>query len=218
MRIFLDTANIEQVRAAARLGVISGVTTNPSLISKEGHVDYQSAIKTICSIVEGPVSVEVLAEDAPGMVEEARKAARWAPNAVIKIPCTPAGLEATSIVSKDGIHVNFTLVFSANQALLAALAGAAYCSPFVGRLDDAGHDGMAVVKDIVDIYKNYRLSTQVIAASIRHPLHCVAAAKAGAHIATIPYNVLMQMISHPLTDIGVARFLSDWKKIAEKKV
>lgn len=216
MRLFLDTANIEQVRLAAKLGVISGVTTNPSLISKEGNADYESVIKTICTIVEGPISVEVLAEDVKGMIKDARKASKWAPNVVIKIPCTAAGLEATSVVSKEGIGVNMTLVFSPNQGLLAALAGAAYCSPFVGRLDDHGHDGMQVVKDIVDIYTHYKLSTQVIAASIRHPLHCVTAAKAGAHIATIPYNVLMQMISHPLTDIGISRFMNDWKKLSQK--
>ncbi len=216
MRIFLDTANIEQVRAAAKLGVISGVTTNPSLISKEGFTDYESAIKTICSIVEGPISVEVIAEDAKGMIAEARVKAKWAPNVVIKIPCTAAGLEATSEVSKEGISVNMTLVFSPNQGLLAALAGAAYCSPFVGRLDDIGQDGMQVVKDLVDIYNHYQLSTQVIAASIRHPMHCVAAAKAGAHISTIPSNILTQMIAHPLTDIGISRFLSDWKKVSQK--
>jgi transaldolase len=216
MRLFLDTANIEQVRSAAKLGVISGVTTNPSLISKEGNSDYESVIKTICGIVEGPISVEVLAENVEGMIADARKCSKWAPNVVIKIPCTAAGLEATSSVSKEGIAVNMTLCFSPNQGLLAALAGAAYCSPFVGRLDDIGHDGMQVVKDIVDIYQHYQLSTQVIAASIRHPLHCVAAAKAGAHIATMPYNVLMQMINHPLTDIGVSRFMADWRKLEKK--
>jgi len=216
MRIFLDTANIEQIKQAAKLGVISGVTTNPSLISKEGNADYQSVIKTICAIVEGPISVEVLAEDAQSMIKEARVKAKWASNVVIKIPCTAAGLEATSVVSKEGIAVNLTLVFSANQALLAALAGAAYCSPFVGRLDDIGEDGMALVKDIVEIYQKHGFSTQVIAASIRHPMHCIAAAKAGAHIATIPYNTLLQMINHPLTDSGLARFLIDWKKLSQK--
>jgi transaldolase len=214
VHIFLDTANIEQVRTAAKLGVISGVTTNPSLVSKEGTGDYESVIKTICGIVKGSVSAEVLAEDAKGMVEEARIKASWAPNVTIKIPITTAGLEATSILSKEGIKVNVTLCFSANQAILAALAGATYVSPFVGRLDDIGQDGMQVVKDIVDVYNQYKLSTQVIAASIRHPLHCLAAAKAGAHIATIPYNVLLQMVNHPLTDIGISRFLSDWKRVS----
>jgi len=216
MRIFLDTANIEQIRQAAKLGVISGVTTNPSLISKEANADYQSIIKTICAIVEGPISVEVICEDTKGMIEEARVKAKWAPNVVIKVPCTAAGLEVTSVVSKEGIAVNLTLIFSPNQALLAALAGAAYCSPFVGRLDDIGQDGMAVVKDIVEIYTKHGFTTQVIAASIRHPMHCLAAAKAGAHIATVPYNVLLQMINHPLTDAGIARFMSDWKKYSQK--
>jgi len=216
MRIFLDTANIEHIKAAAKLGVISGVTTNPSLIAKEMHMDYKAAMKTICGIVDGPVSVEVIAEDVKGMVEDARKAVEIAPNVIVKVPCTASGLEVTSIVSKEGINVNMTLMFSANQGLLAALAGAAYVSPFVGRLDDIGHDGMEVVRDLVGIYKNYELNTQVIAASIRHPMHCVAAAKAGAHIATIPYNVLMQMIAHPLTDIGIAKFMADWKKLSQK--
>ncbi len=214
MRIFLDTANIEQIRNAVKLGVISGVTTNPSLVSKEGTSDYESVVKTICGIVEGSVSAEVLAEDAKGMVEEGRVKASWAPNVVVKIPITTAGLEATSILSKEGIGVNVTLCFSANQALLAALAGATYISPFVGRLDDIGQDGMQVVKDIVEVYNHYKLPTQVIAASIRHPLHCLAAAKAGAHIATVPYNVLLQMVNHPLTDIGISRFLSDWKRVS----
>jgi transaldolase len=215
MRIFLDTANIEQVKAAAKLGVISGVTTNPSLVSKEGTSDYESVIKAICSIVKGSVSAEVLAADVKGMVEEASIKASWAPNVTIKIPITAAGLEATSILSKKGIEVNVTLCFSANQALLAALAGATYVSLFVGRLDDIGHDGMQVVKDIVDVYNQYKLPTQVIAASIRHPLHCLAAAKAGAHIVTIPYSVLLQMVNHPLTDVGISRFLSDWKRVSQ---
>jgi len=215
MRIFLDTANIDQIRQAAKLGIISGVTTNPSLVSKEATADYEAAIKEICSIISGPISVEVLVEGVEPMVEQARRISTWAPNIVIKIPATTDGLEATSILSRDNIKVNFTLCFSLNQALLGALAGATYVSPFVGRLDDAGHDGMQVVKDIVDVFKYYQLSTQVIAASIRHPQHCVAAAKAGAHIATIPYNVLMQMIHHPLTDIGVTRFLTDWQRISQ---
>lgn len=214
MNIFLDTANIDQIRQAVKLGVISGVTTNPSLVSKEAVADYQAAIKEICSIIPGPVSAEVLVEGAQAMIEEARRISTWAPNVVIKIPATTAGLEATSVLSRDNIKVNFTLCFSLNQALLGALAGATYVSPFVGRLDDIGHDGMQVVKDIVDVFKHYQLSTEVIAASIRHPEHCVAAAKAGAHIATVPYNVLMQMLHHPLTDIGVSRFLADWQRIS----
>ena len=214
MRIFLDTANIDEIREAAKLGIISGVTTNPSLVSKEGSADYQATIKEICSIIPGPISAEVLGEDVESMVEQARDISTWAPNIVIKIPATIAGLEATSILAGDGIKVNFTLCFSLNQALLGALARAAYVSPFVGRLDDVGHDGMQVVKEIVEVFKYYQMPTQVIAASIRHPQHCVAAAKAGAHIATVPYNVLMQMMRHPLTDIGVTRFLADWQRVS----
>ena len=215
MRIFLDTANIDQIRQAAKLGIISGVTTNPSLMSKEAPSDYQAAIKEICSVIPGPVSAEVVVEEAESMIKQARQISTWAPNIAVKIPATTDGLEVTSALARDGIKVNFTLCFSLNQALLGALAGATYVSPFVGRLDDIGHDGMQLVKDIVDVFKYYELSTQVIAASIRHPQHCVAAAKAGAHIATIPYNVLMQMIHHPLTDIGVARFLSDWQRVSQ---
>ena len=217
MRIFLDTANIDQIRQAARLGIVSGVTTNPSLLSKEVTSDYETVTKTICAIISGPVSVEVLAEDAESMIEEAHLKASWASNVNIKIPITADGLQATSVLSKENIKINMTLCFSVNQALLAALAGATYVSPFVGRLDDAGHDGMQLVKDIVDVYKNYpHLSTQVIAASIRHPLHCIIAAKAGVPIATVPYNVLMQMIQHPLTDVGIKRFLADWKSVAKQ--
>jgi len=218
MQIFLDTANIEQIRQAAKLGIISGVTTNPSLVSKEETADYQAVVKEICSIIPGPISVEVLVEGVQAMIEQARLISSWAPNIVIKIPATTEGLEVTSALAREKIKVNFTLCFSLNQALLGALAGATYVSPFVGRLDDVGHHGMEVVKDIVDVFQRYQISTQVIAASIRHPQHCVAAAKAGAHIATVPYNVLMQMIQHPLTDVGVARFLSDWQGVSQRKV
>jgi len=217
MRIFLDTANIDEIRQAAKLGIISGVTTNPSLMSKEGTSDYEKVVKTICSIIPGSVSAEVLAEDTESMIKEAQSKASWATNVTIKIPATADGLEAISTLSKENIEINMTLCFSVNQALLGALAGATYVSPFVGRLDDTGHDGMQVVKDIVEIFKHYELPTQVIAASIRHPQHCVAAAKAGAHIATVPYNVLMQMIRHPLTDIGVARFLADWQRVSSRQ-
>jgi len=216
MRIFLDTANIDQIKQAAKLGIISGVTTNPSLMSKEAPADYEAAVKEVCSIIPGPVSAEVLVEEAEAMMEQARRISTWAPNIVVKIPATPAGLEATSVLAKEDIKINFTLCFSLNQALLGALAGATYVSPFVGRLDDTGHDGIQLVKDIVDVFKHYEFRTQVIAASIRHPEHCVAAAKAGAHIATVPYQVLMQMIHHPLTDIGVTRFLSDWQRVSQK--
>ena len=215
MRIFLDTANIDQIRQAAKLGIISGITTNPSLVSNEGVADYETTIKEICSIIPGPISAEVLEEDVEPMIKQARRISSWAPNVVIKIPANSTGLEATSVLARDNIKVNFTLCFSVNQALLGALAGATYVSPFVGRLDDIGHDGMQLVGDIVDVFKCYQLPTQVIAASIRHPQHCVAAVKSGAHIATIPYNVLMQMIHHPLTDVGVTRFLTDWQRISQ---
>jgi transaldolase len=211
LQIFLDTANLDQIRKGVKLGVIAGVTTNPSLMFKEGITDYESTVKEICKIVTGPVSVEVTAEDVPEMLRQARAMVKWAPNAVIKIPATPSGLEVTSTLAREGIKVNFTLCFSLNQALLAALAGAAFVSPFVGRLDDIGQEGMNLVSDIVEVYKAYCFKTQVIAASIRHTEHCVAAAKAGAHIATVPYGVLIQMLQHPLTDIGVARFMADWK-------
>ncbi len=217
MRIFLDTANIDQIKQAAKLGVISGITTNPSLVSNEATADYEAVVKEICSIIPGPVSAEVLVEGVKPMIEQAQQISKWAPNVVIKIPATPQGLEATSILARDSIKVNLTLVFSLNQALLGALAGAAYVSPFVGRLDDAGHNGMDIVKDIVDVYRNYEeLSTEVIAASIRHPQHCVDAAKAGAHIATVPYKILMQMIHHPLTDIGITRFNADWQRVSQR--
>jgi transaldolase len=220
MKIFLDTANIDQIKKATRLGIVSGITTNPTLVSKEGTAglaDYQKTVQEICSIIPGPVSVEVLTGGVETMIKQARLIATWAPNVVIKIPATSEGLEVTSALAKEGIKVNFTLCFSLNQALLGALAGAAYVSPFVGRLDDAGHNGMKLVKDIVDVFKKYpEIKTEVIAASIRHPEHCVAAAKAGAHIATIPYSVLMQMIQHPLTDVGVARFLSDWQAVSKQ--
>jgi transaldolase len=217
MRIFLDTANIDQIRQAAKLGVISGVTTNPTLVSQAGATDYEATIKEICSIIPGPISTEVVVEGVEPMIEQARQISTWAPNVVIKIPSTAEGLEVTKALSKENIRVNMTLCFSVNQALLGALAGAAYISPFVGRLDDIGHDGMQLVKDIVDIFKNYPdIHAEVIAASIRHPEHCVRAAKAGAQIATVPYSVLMQMIRHPLTDIGISRFLSDFKSVSQR--
>ena len=216
MRIFLDTANIDHIKQAAKLGVISGVTTNPSLVSKEGLADYKAVVKEICSIISGPVSAEVVVNETQAMLEQARDIATWASNVVVKIPSTTDGLEVTSILAKENIKVNMTLCFSLNQALLGALAGATFMSPFVGRLDDISRDGMALVKDIVDVYNKYGLKTEVLAASIRHPQHCVAAAKAGAHIATIPYNVLMQMMHHPLTDIGISRFLADWQRVSQR--
>ncbi|MFC2072448.1 fructose-6-phosphate aldolase [Chloroflexota bacterium] len=216
MRIFLDTANIDKIKQGVKMGVVSGVTTNPTLAAKEGNTNYEALSKEICAIVPGPVSVEVLVEGVEPMIEQARQISAWAPNTVIKIPATTEGLEVTSAMAKEGIKVNFTLCFSLNQALLGALAGAAYVSPFVGRLDDIGSDGMQLVKEIVDVFRHYQLPTEVIAASIRHTQHCVAAAKAGAHIATVPYNVLAQMMSHPLTDIGISRFLSDWQHVSQR--
>ncbi|MEW6308093.1 MAG: fructose-6-phosphate aldolase [Bacillota bacterium] len=215
MRLFLDTANIQEIRDAAALGVISGVTTNPSLVAKEGR-DFHTVVREIAAIVDGPISAEALSLDNAGMVEEATVLARIHPNVVIKLPMTGEGLTAARRLKGLDIKTNVTLVFSANQALLAALAGATYVSPFVGRLDDAGHDGMEVVRDTVEIFAVHDLDTQVIAASVRHPLHVIAAAKAGADIATIPYKVLQQMLAHPLTDAGIARFLADWQKLEVK--
>ena len=217
MRIFLDTANIDEIRQAAKLGVISGVTTNPSLVAKEKRADMKAVIREISSIVDGPISAEVLSLEPQAMIREAREVSSWSPNVVVKIPMSASGLEAVSVLSKEGIRTNLTLCFSLNQAILGAIAGATYVSAFVGRLDDAGHDGMQLVAEIVEIFDNYkdRLKTQVIAASIRHPLHVVAAAKARAHIATVPYSVLMQMVKHPLTDIGICRFAEDWQRISK---
>jgi transaldolase len=214
MRLFLDTANVEHIKHGARLGVISGVTTNPSLVSKEGKVNYKKLVQQICSIIPGPVSTEVISTDVDGMVKEARTIATWAKNVVVKIPAGLEGTEATHILAAEGIKVNYTLCFSVNQALLAALAGAAYVSPFVGRLDDIGENGMQLIEDIAQVYRQYpSIKTEIIAASIRHPQHCLAAAKAGSHIATIPYSILLQMAKHPLTDSGCARFLDDWCKV-----
>jgi len=216
MRIFLDTANIDQIKQAAKLGVISGVTTNPSLVSQEGAIDYEATIKEISSIIPGPISTEVTVEGVEPMIEQARQISTWASNVVVKIPSTAEGLEVITALTKENIKVNCTLCFSLNQALLAALAGAVYVSPFVGRLDDIGHNGIQLVKEIIDVFNSYsEIHTEVIAASVRHPEHCVAAAKVGTHIATVPYNVLMQMIRHPLTDIGVSRFLSDWQRASQ---
>jgi transaldolase len=213
MRIFLDTANLEHIRHGVSLGIVTGVTTNPSLVSKEGKVDYRKLVEEICAIVPGPVSTEVLGQDVKTMVAEAREIAKWADNVVVKIPASAEGVQATAVLAKENVKVNFTLCFTLNQAVLAAEAGARFISPFVGRLDDIGEDGMMVVADIVDYLDHYQLSAQVIAASIRHPQHCLMAAKVGAHIATVPYQVLMQMVRHPLTDIGIRRFRDDWNKV-----
>lgn len=212
MRLFVDTANLAEIRAANDLGVIAGVTTNPSLVAKEGR-DFHQVVREIAGIVDGPISAEVIALQADGMVEEARVLAAIHPNVVIKVPMTAEGLKATKRLAAEGIRTNVTLVFSANQALLAALAGATYVSPFLGRLDDIGHDGMQLIRDIVEIFHVHDLTTEIIAASIRHPLHVTEAALAGADIATVPYKVIEQMIAHPMTDKGIDRFLADWKKL-----
>ncbi|CEP68415.1 Aldolase-type TIM barrel [Moorella glycerini] len=215
MRIFIDSANIEEIKAANDLGIISGVTTNPSLIAREGR-NFRQVVEEIAAIVDGPISAEVISTEAGAMIAEALELAAIHPNIVIKIPMLAEGLKAVKELAAQGIKTNVTLVFSANQALLAALAGATYVSPFVGRLDDINHDGMQVIADIVPIYAQYGLETQVIAASIRHPLHVLQAARLGADIATVPYKVIMQMVKHPLTDAGLARFLADWEKVKDK--
>lgn len=212
MKFFIDTANLDEIREANELGLIDGVTTNPSLVAKEGDIDFKEHIAKICSIVAGDVSAEVTALDTEGMVREGRELAKIAPNVVIKCPLTLDGLKATRIFRAEGTKVNVTLCFSAAQALLAAKAGASYISPFIGRLDDVGQDGMQLIRDIVQIYGNYGYATEVLAASIRHPMHIVDSALAGADVATIPFKVIRQLVSHPLTDKGLDAFLSDWKK------
>jgi len=215
MKFFIDTANIEEIRKAWELGVINGVTTNPSLIAKEGK-DPVQILKTICSIVKGPVNGEVVGVTADEMLKEAKALARIHKNIVVKIPMIEEGLKAVRKLSSMGIKTNVTLIFSANQALLAAKAGASYVSPFVGRLDDISHQGMDVVADIMEIYENYLFETEVIVASVRNPLHVLEAARMGAHIATIPYAVISQLAKHPLTDAGLAKFLKDWENVPKK--
>jgi len=212
MKIFIDTANIGEIKEANDLGIIDGVTTNPTLVAREGK-DFISVIKEICSIVDGPISAEVISLEHKGMCEEARRLAKLHKNIVIKIPLTPEGLKSVKILTREGIKTNVTLCFSANQALLAAKVGATYISPFIGRLDDISHIGMDLIKDIKMIYNNYNFQTKIIVASIRHPLHVLEAAKIGADVATVPYDVLMKLLRHPLTDIGIERFLDDWKKM-----
>jgi len=216
MKFFIDTANIEEIKKAWDLGVVDGVTTNPSLISKEGK-DPVRLFREICSIVDGPVSAEAVTMTAPEMVKEAKSLAKIHKNIVVKIPMIEEGLKAVKKLSAMGIKTNVTLVFSSSQALLAAKAGATYVSPFVGRLDDISHVGMDLIGDILDIYENYGFHTEVIVASIRNPLHVVDAARMGAHIATIPYSVIIQLLKHPLTDIGIAKFLKDWEKVPKNK-
>ena len=212
MKFFIDTANLNEIREAAELGLIDGVTTNPSLIAKEGDVDFKKHVASICEIVHGDVSVEVTSLEMEGMLREGRDYARIAKNVVVKCPLTRDGLKATKRLTTEGIKVNVTLCFSAAQAILAAKAGAAYISPFLGRLDDIGHDGLELLSEIVEIYSNYDWKTEVLAASIRSPLHVVEAARMGAHVATMPFKVIEQLIKHPLTDKGLDQFLADWRK------
>ena len=215
MKFFIDTANIDEIKKAWELGVIDGVTTNPSLMAKEGR-DPVQILKSICSIVKGPVNGEVVGITADEMLREAKALAKIHKNIVVKIPMIEEGLKAVKKLSSMGIKTNVTLIFSANQALLAAKAGATYVSPFVGRLDDISHQGMDVVADIMEIYENYLFETEVIVASVRNPLHVLEAARMGAHIATIPYAVISQLAKHPLTDAGLAKFLKDWEKVPKK--
>jgi len=210
MKIFLDTANIEEIREANSWGIIDGVTTNPTLIAREGR-DFKEVVEEICSIVDGPISAEVISTEAGGMIREARELAKIHENITIKIPMTVEGLKAVKVLAGEGIKTNVTLVFSASQALLAAKAGATFVSPFVGRLDDNTHYGMDIIDEIVQIFENYDFDTQVLVASVRHPLHVLEAAMMGADIATIPFGVLKKMAGHPLTDIGLERFLKDWE-------
>ncbi len=215
MKFFIDTANVKEIREAASLGVVDGVTTNPSLIAKEGR-DFRQVISEICSLVDGPISAEAVSLEADKMVAEGTELAKIHKNIVVKLPMTKDGLKATKVLAEKGIKINMTLVFSPMQALLAAKVGAAYVSPFVGRLDDISHYGMDLVRQVVTIYDNYGYDTEVIVASIRNPLHVVDAALAGAHISTIPFAVIDQLVKHPLTDIGIDKFLADWKKLEKK--
>jgi transaldolase len=214
MKFFIDTANINEIKEAAAMGIIDGVTTNPSLVAKTGR-KFNDVLVEICDVVKGPVSAEVVSVTCDEMMKEARTLAKLRPNIVVKIPLLAEGLKAVRICTEEGIKTNVTLCFSATQALLAAKAGASYISPFVGRLDDVSNDGMMVIADIIEIYENYGLQTEVLAASIRHPMHVLEAAKLGAHVATCPLSVLLQLCKHPLTDRGIEQFLSDWKKVPQ---
>lgn len=213
MKFFLDTANIDEIRQGVEMGMVDGVTTNPSLVAKEGR-EFRAILEDICELVDGPVSAEVVSTQFSGMMQEAHSLAEIHKNIVVKIPMIPEGLRALNQLSKEGIKVNVTLIFSAPQALMAAKAGATYVSPFVGRLDDISHPGMDLIQQIITIFHNYDFGTQVLVASIRHPLHVVDAAMMGADVGTMPFKVLEQLIQHPLTDMGLARFLKDWEKLA----
>lgn len=212
MKFFIDTANIEEIKIAHAWGLVDGVTTNPSLVAKEGR-DFKQVVMEICDIVDGPVSAEVISLEADKMIEEAKELAAWHKNVVVKIPCTPDGLKAVKAVTKLGIKTNVTLVFSANQVLLSAKAGATFISPFVGRLDDIGDDGLQMIADSVTVIKNYNFTSQILVASIRSPITVQKAAVLGAHVATIPFKVLQQLFKHPLTDSGIKTFLDDWAKL-----
>jgi transaldolase len=211
MKLFIDTADVGEIREAHSWGIVDGVTTNPSLVAKTGR-DFEVVLREVCAIVDGPVSAEVVSTDAPGMVEEGERLARIHKNVVVKCPMIPEGLKATRILSDRGIRVNVTLVFSTAQAMLAAKAGATFISPFVGRLDDIGHDGMELIADILEMLGHYSYKAEVLVASVRSPVHVIKAARMGAHVATCPFGVLQQLAKHPLTDIGLERFLADWKK------
>lgn len=215
MKLFIDTANIDEIKEINEWGVICGVTTNPSLIAKEGR-NFQEVVREIANIVDGPISAEVVSLDKDGMLKEARELIKIHPNVIIKIAMTGEGLKATKVLTSEGVKVNMTLIFSANQALLAARAGASYVSPFVGRLDDIGNSGKNIIEDIVDIFSIHDIDTEIIAASIRHPIHVLEAALAGADISTIPFKVFQQMLGHPLTDSGIERFLKDWEDLQSK--
>ncbi len=216
MRLFVDSANVEEIREAASWGVVSGVTTNPSLMSKVSGRPFQDIVTEIASIVDGPISAEVTSVDPEEMVREGTEIAAWHPNIVVKVPIIASGMKAAKALVGKGIKVNMTLCFSVNQALLAAAVGATFVSPFVGRVDDVGNRGMEIIEDIVDIYDRYGIETEIIAASLRHPAHVAQAARAGAHISTIPYPVIVQMVKHPLTDTGLAAFQRDWEKFKQR--
>ena len=215
MKFFIDTANVEQIREAATLGVLDGVTTNPTLLSREKG-SFKEILKEICSVVQGPVSAEVVSLEAEGMLKEGKELCKIADNIIIKVPCIREGVKAIGMFKKEGIQTNATLCFSANQGLLVAKAGATYVSPFIGRLDDIGHPGMEIVRDLVTIYNNYSIATQVIVSSVRHTQHVYEAAMLGADVATIPFKVIEQLIRHPLTDKGIESFLKDWEKVQKK--
>lgn len=215
MKFFIDTANVEQIKEAATLGILDGVTTNPTLLSREKG-SFKEILKEICSIVPGPVSAEAVSLDAVGMVKEGKELCKIAENIIIKVPCIREGVKAIGMFKEEGIHTNATLCFSANQGLLVAKAGATFVSPFVGRMDDVGNPGMELVRDLIMIYDNYSFATEIIVSSVRHAQHVYEAAMMGAHVCTIPFKVIEQLIKHPLTDVGIEKFLADWKKVDKK--